>query len=200
MSLSRVLIANRGEIASRVIRACHALGLETVLAVSEADRESLPARQARRTVCIGPAAATRSYLNPKAIVAAALGTRADALHPGYGFLSESPELAALCASHGITFVGPRAEHIHQMGNKLKARAFARQHGVPMLPGSERVATCEEALKVIDDIGLPVMMKAAAGGGGRGMKVVMDRGEVQAAFTAAAAEARSAFGDETLYLE
>src|SRR5690348_6835893 len=195
MNLSRVLIANRGEIATRVIRACHALGLETVLAVSEADRESLPARQAGRTVCIGPAAATKSYLNRKAIVAAALGTHADALHPGYGFLSESAALAALCASHGVTFVGPRAEHIHRMGNKLEARAFARERDVPVLPGSEKVATFAEALQVIDRIGLPVMMKAAAGGGGRGMKVVTDRNQVQAAFMAASAEARSAFGED-----
>ena len=200
MKLSRVMIANRGEIASRIIRACHAAGLETVLAVSEADRDSLPARQAGRAVCIGPAAPGRSYLNRKAIVAAALGTGADALHPGYGFLSESPELASLCAGHGITFVGPRAEHIQQMGNKLEARAFAKRHGIPVLPGSEKVATYEDAVKVVDRIGLPVMMKAAAGGGGRGMKVVEAVKEVEAAFVAASAEARSAFGDETLYLE
>jgi acetyl-CoA carboxylase biotin carboxylase subunit len=200
MKLSRVMIANRGEIASRIIRACHALGLETVLAVSEADRDSLPARQAGRAVCIGPAEPGKSYLNPKAIVAAALGTGADALHPGYGFLAESPQLAALCASNGIRFVGPQAEHIHQMGNKLEARAFARRQGIPILPGSEKVAHVEDALKVVERIGFPVMMKAAAGGGGRGMKVVKEPAEMQAAFMAASAEARSAFGDETLYLE
>jgi acetyl-CoA carboxylase, biotin carboxylase subunit len=198
--MNRVLIANRGEIASRIIRACHAAGLETVLAVSEADRDSLPARQARRTVCIGPAAAGKSYLDRKAIVAAALGTGADALHPGYGFLAESPALAALCAANGITFIGPRADHTHQMGNKLEARAFARRHGIPVLPGSEKVTNPEEAIEMIDRIGLPVMMKAAAGGGGRGMKVVTRRGEVRPAFMAASAEARSAFGDETLYFE
>src|SRR5687767_6444305 len=136
MHLSRVMIANRGEIASRIIRACNALGLETVLAVSDADRDSLPARQASRTVCIGPAPPGKSYLNHKAIVAAALGTGADALHPGYGFLAESSQLAALCAANGITFIGPRPDHIDQMGNKLQARAFARQHGIPVLPGSE----------------------------------------------------------------
>jgi acetyl-CoA carboxylase biotin carboxylase subunit len=120
MGLARVIVANRGEIASRIIRACNALDLETILTVSDADRDSLPARQAGRVVCIGPAAPSKSYLNRKAIVAAALGTGADALHPGYGFLSESPELAALCAANGITFIGPRPDHIQQMGNKLQA--------------------------------------------------------------------------------
>ena len=200
MNLSRVFVANRGEIASRIIRACEAYGLETVLAVSEADRDSLPARQAGRTVCIGPAAPGRSYLNHKAIVAAALGSGVDALHPGYGFLSESEKLATLCGAHGITFIGPKPNHIHRMGNKLEARAFAREHGIPVLPGSEKVSSIDEALAVVDRIGLPVMMKAAAGGGGRGMKVVTRREDLATAFTAASNEARSAFGDETLYLE
>jgi acetyl-CoA carboxylase biotin carboxylase subunit len=200
MPITRVLVANRGEIAVRIIRACKSLGLETVLAVSEADRDSLPARQADRTICIGPPASGRSYLNPKALVAAALGTGCDALHPGYGFLSESATLAALCAEHGVTFIGPLPEHIHQMGNKLEARALARRSGVPVLPGSEKVASADEALAVADRIGLPVMMKAAAGGGGRGMKVVTRREDMAGMFTAAAAEARSAFGDSTLYLE
>jgi acetyl-CoA carboxylase biotin carboxylase subunit len=151
-------------------------------------------------VCIGPAAPAKSYLNPNALVAAAQGTNADALHPGYGFLSESPKLAALCDQNGITFIGPRADHIRQMGNKLEARAFARQHGIPVLTGSEKVTTLNEALRAADNIGLPLMMKAAAGGGGRGMKVVTERRTMQEAFTAASAEARSAFGDETLYLE
>jgi acetyl-CoA carboxylase biotin carboxylase subunit len=155
---------------------------------------------ADRTVCIGPASASKSYLNARALVAAALGAGADALHPGYGFLSESPLLAAMCKDHGVTFVGPRADHIQQMGNKLEARTLARQFGVPVLPGSERVASADDALKIVDSIGLPIMMKAAAGGGGRGMKIVTQHNEMAKMFTAASAEALSAFGDNTLYLE
>jgi acetyl-CoA carboxylase biotin carboxylase subunit len=200
LNLSRVLIANRGEIAVRIIRACQGLGIETVLAASEADRDSLPARIADRTVCIGPANTTDSYLNVKAIVAAALGTGSDALHPGYGFLAESPELAEACAAQGITFVGPRPEQIRQMGNKLQARSLARQYGLPILPGSEKVHSYAEAAKIAERIGLPVMMKAAAGGGGRGMKIVTDYGDMQQMFGSASAEARAAFGDDTLYLE
>ena len=200
MTLSRVLIANRGEIAVRIIRACQGLGIETVLAVSEADRDSLPARIAGRTVCIGAASTTDSYLNIKAIVAAALGTGSDAVHPGYGFLAESSELAQACADQGITFVGPRPEQIREMGNKLQARALARQYGLPILPGSEKVHSYEEAAKVAQRIGLPVMMKAAAGGGGRGMKIVTDYKDMQQMFGSASAEARAAFGDDTLYLE
>ncbi len=199
-TLRRVLVANRGEIAVRILRACDALGLETVLAVSEADRDSLPARMAGRTVCIGPAQAGRSYLDRRALVAAAVGTGADALHPGYGFLAESSELAALCATHGVTFVGPTPEQILRMGNKLQARALARQHGLPILPGSERVADAGEAVRLAAEVGLPVILKAAAGGGGRGMKVVTEPEAVGQAFVAASAEARSAFGDDTLYLE
>ena len=200
MSISRVLIANRGEIAVRIIRACRALGIETVLAVSDADRVSLPARLADRTVCIGPASPTQSYLNFKAIVTAALATESDALHPGYGFLAESPELAQACAEHGITFVGPTPEQIRQMGNKLQARTLARQFGLPMLAGSEKVHSFEEATDASRRIGLPVMLKAAAGGGGRGMKVVTDHKDMRQMFASASAEARSAFGDDTLYLE
>jgi len=200
LTVSRVLIANRGEIALRIIRACEALDIETVLAVSEADRDSLPARIAGRTVCIGPARSGESYLNLNAIVAAALGTGSDAVHPGYGFLAESPELAETCAAQGITFVGPRPEQIREMGNKLKARALARQYGLPVLPGSERVRTASQAAAMAEQIGLPIMMKAAAGGGGRGMKIVNDREETRQMFESASAEARAAFGDETLYLE
>jgi len=200
LTVSRVLIANRGEIAVRIIRACEALGIETVLAFSEADRDSLPVRIAGRAVCIGPANTTDSYLNIKAIVSAALGTGSDAIHPGYGFLAESPELAQACAAQGITFVGPRPEQIQEMGNKLQARALARQYGLPILPGSEKVHSYAEAAKLAERIGLPVMMKAAAGGGGRGMKIVMDYGEMQQMFGSASAEARAAFGDDSLYLE
>jgi acetyl-CoA carboxylase biotin carboxylase subunit len=200
VTVSRVLIANRGEIAVRIIRACQALGIETVLTVSEADRDSLPARLAGHTICIGPASATASYLNVNTIVAAALGTGSDAVHPGYGFLAESSELADACAAQGITFVGPQAEQIRQMGNKLQARALARQCGVPILAGSEKVHSYEEAAAVAEQIGLPVMMKAAAGGGGRGMKIVTEYKDMRQMFTSASAEARAAFGNDTLYLE
>ena len=160
----------------------------------------MPARLANRTICIGPASASESYLNYKAIVTAALGTGADAVHPGYGFLAESPELAEACAAEGITFVGPSAEQIRLMGNKLQARMLARECEVPVLPGSEKVHTYEEAAVLAEQIGLPVMMKAAAGGGGRGMKIVNDYKEMRQMFAAASAEARTAFGDDTLYLE
>jgi acetyl-CoA carboxylase biotin carboxylase subunit len=200
LTISRVLIGNRGEIAVRIIRACQGLGIETVLATSDADRDSMPARLADRVICIGPASASESYLNYKAIVTAALGAGADAVHPGYGFLAESPELAGACKAEGITFVGPSAEQIRLMGNKLQARMLARECGVPVVPGSEKVRTYEEAATLAEQIGLPVMMKAAAGGGGRGMKIVNDYKVMPQLFAAASAEARTAFGDDTLYLE
>ncbi|MCC6949515.1 MAG: acetyl-CoA carboxylase biotin carboxylase subunit [Bradyrhizobiaceae bacterium] len=200
MALSRVLIANRGEIAVRLIRACQDLGLATVVAVSEADRDSLPAQLADRAVCIGPARSSDSYLNPKAIVAAALGTQCDAVHPGYGFLAESPSLADACAAAGLTFVGPRAEHLHSMGNKIEARSLARSLGVPTLPGSDRIQSAQEAMEVAGRVGFPVMIKAAAGGGGRGMKVITRAEDLPQAIVSAAAEAGAAFGDSTLYIE
>jgi acetyl-CoA carboxylase, biotin carboxylase subunit len=198
--ISRVLVANRGEIALRIIRACEDLGIETVLAMSDADRNSLPARVATHCVCIGPASGLESYLNVKAVVTAALATGADALHPGYGFLAESEELAAACEKAGIVFIGPTADQIRDMGNKLQARALARKFEVPVLPGSEHVHSSDEAVAVARRIGLPVMMKAAAGGGGRGMKIVTDLKDMPGLFGSASAEARAAFGDDTLYLE
>lgn len=200
MTISRVLIANRGEIAVRIIRACQALEIETVLAVSDADRDSLPASQADRAFCIGPAAANESYLNYRAIVMAAQGTGCDAIHPGYGFLAESPELADACTEHGLIFVGPSADHMRSMGNKIEARARAEKAGVPTLPGSEKVHSVTEAAAVVAEIGLPVMLKAAAGGGGKGMKIVTDAKDLEEIFVSAAAEARASFGDDTLYLE
>jgi len=200
LELKRVLVANRGEIALRVIRACQQMGIETVLAASVADRDSLPSRVADRTVCIGPAPAAQSYLDVRAIVAAAKGTGADAVHPGYGFLSESPELAETCAAEGLVFIGPRPEHIRDMGNKLKARESAKAFGLPVLPGSEKVHTYQDAAAVAQQIGFPVMLKAAAGGGGRGMKIVLQPDQLQRMFESASAEARAAFGDNTLYLE
>jgi acetyl-CoA carboxylase, biotin carboxylase subunit len=198
--IRKVLVANRGEIALRVIRACDDLGIETVLAMSDADRGSLPAKTATRCVCIGPSPSAQSYLNIKALVMAAVATGCDALHPGYGFLAESEDLAAACEKEGIVFIGPRPDQIRDMGNKLHARALARKFEVPVLEGSEHVRSADEALAVAGRVGLPVMLKAAAGGGGRGMKIVADLKELPALFAAAAAEARAAFGDDTLYLE
>lgn len=200
MSLRRVLIANRGEIAVRVIRACRSLGIETVVAVSDADRDSLPARLADRSVCIGPARSAASYLNVGAVVTAAVGSGCDALHPGYGFLAESAALADACAQMGVTFIGPRPETIREMGNKIQARALAVRAGVPVVPGSADVADYEQAATVAHDIGLPILLKAAAGGGGRGMQVVRDASELRGAFETATAEARAAFGNGTLYIE
>lgn len=200
VAIRRVLIANRGEIALRIIHAAQALGIETVLATSQADRDSLPARMADRALCIGPAQSSESYLKIDALLTAALGSGCDALHPGYGFLAESEQLAEACAKEGIIFVGPTPDQILRMGNKLEARALARQAGVPMLPGSEKVNDFEQAMTIADGIGYPVMLKAAAGGGGRGMKIVPRREDMQRLFAAASGESRAAFGDDTLYLE
>jgi acetyl-CoA carboxylase biotin carboxylase subunit len=200
MSLRRVLVANRGEIALRIIRACQALGIEAVAAVSEADRDSLPARLANRMVCIGAARPADSYLNVGALVAAALGTGCDGVHPGYGFLSEKPELARACQEHGLRFIGPTADAIQRMGNKLEARELAREMGVPTVPGSRRVRVAEEAAGMAEAMGYPVLFKAAGGGGGRGIKIVAEPSALLNTFHTAAAEARGAFGDDSLYLE
>ncbi len=200
MRISRVLVANRGEIALRILRACEGLGLSTVLAASEADLDSLPARVADRTVCIGPPRSSESYLRPEAIVTAALGTGADAVHPGYGFLAESPALAEACDEAGLVLVGPTADQMRLMGNKIAARLRAEAAGVPTLPGSGKVAGPAEAAEVASRVGFPLMLKAAGGGGGRGMKIVEDVGALPGIFQAASAEAMAAFGDPTLYLE
>jgi acetyl-CoA carboxylase biotin carboxylase subunit len=200
MNVTRVLVANRGEIAVRIIRACQGLGIDTVLAASQADVDSMGARLAGRTVCIGPPSASQSYLDAKLLVNAALATECDALHPGYGFLAESAELSRLCGEHGLTFVGPKPDQIAQMGNKIRARALAAELGLPTLSGSTKVETPEEAVAIARKVGLPMMIKAAAGGGGRGMKIVRRKGDMAAMFTAASNEARAAFGDGTLYLE
>jgi acetyl-CoA carboxylase biotin carboxylase subunit len=200
-TLNRVLIANRGEIALRIIRACRELGIETVLACSEADRDALPARLADRAICIGPAPASQSYLNGPAIVGAAVAYGADAIHPGYGFLSENPAFAALCERQNITFIGPRAETIRQMGNKIAAKALAREAGVPVTPGSDGpVADQALAREIAETIGFPVLIKAAAGGGGRGMRVVRHERELAPLLAEAMSEARAAFGDPSVYVE
>jgi acetyl-CoA carboxylase, biotin carboxylase subunit len=200
MAISRIFIINRGEIAVRIIRTCKVLGIETIVAVSEADKDSLPARLADKAVVIGPGPATKSYLNIPVIISTAVAEGADAIHPGYGFLAEVPELAKACIENDIVYVGPQPDHILKMGNKLVARAIAQESDVPVLPGSEKVSTSEEVIEMVEKIGLPVMLKAAAGGGGRGMKIVTDKEQVKAVFESASAEAKAAFGDGTMYVE
>ena len=199
-TISRVLVANRGEIAVRVIRACRTLGIETVLAASEADRDSLPARLADRVLCVGPAPSASSYLKVGTIVEAALGSGSDAIHPGYGFLAEQPELSQACMDNGLVFIGPGPEHIRTMGDKLAARQAVAGLGIPVVPGSGLVGEFSEALDTAEDVGYPILLKAAAGGGGKGMKTVYRPEDMETVFREAAAEARSAFGDDRLYLE
>ncbi len=200
MSVTRVLVANRGEIAVRVIRACQSLAIETVAAVSDADRESMAAKMANRAVCIGPARSADSYLKIENIIAAAQGTGCNAVHPGYGFLSERAALAEACVENNITFVGPSAQNITMMGDKLEARKIARGAGVPLVPGSDHARTPHEAAELAKDIGYPLLLKASAGGGGRGIKLVWNEHEIEDTFRVAAAEARAAFGNDTLYME
>ncbi len=198
--ISKVFIANRGEIALRVIRACRESGIGTILGVSDADRDSLPAREADRTVCIGPARPQESYLRVDTIVWAALGTGADALHPGYGFLAEQPDLPRMCRERGLAFIGPPEHCIREMGNKLLSRKIVTDLGIPIIPGSENVRSIEEAEAAADKIGFPVIIKAAAGGGGRGISIVRDARDLETLFHTSSAEARAAFGDDSLYIE
>jgi acetyl-CoA carboxylase biotin carboxylase subunit len=197
----RLLVANRGEIAVRILRACRELGIETVQVYSEADRDSLPVRMADRAVCIGPARAADSYLRPDFIVSAAKTHGAQAIHPGYGFLSENAAFARMCRDAGLLFVGPTPEVIELMGEKSQARRMAVEAGVPVTPGSEgTVEDADHARREADRIGYPVLLKAAAGGGGRGMRSVERAQDVQASYVAASREALAAFGDGALYVE
>ncbi|MCF7728138.1 acetyl-CoA carboxylase biotin carboxylase subunit [Sulfitobacter sp. M22] len=200
MSLKKVFVANRGEIALRIIRACEAEGIETVLGASEADRHSLPARQATQTVCIGPSQSSASYLDVDAVVTAAKGMGCDALHPGYGFLAENAGLSDKCAEHGIIFIGPDGATISKLGDKISARRIADAAGVPVVPGRDQVESFEDAQAAAKEIGFPVLLKAASGGGGRGMQVVHAMDHLRTAYDTARAEARNAFGDDTLYME
>jgi acetyl-CoA carboxylase biotin carboxylase subunit len=200
MVLRRLFVANRGEIALRIVRAAKSLGIETVLAVSAADRDSLAAREADRAVVIGPAPARASYLNANLLVHAALATECDALHPGYGFLSERAEFAELCETNAIIFVGPTAESIRAVGDKLSARALAKASNVPMVPGSGMIESATEAQRIASEIGYPVVTKASAGGGGRGMMVARTANDLATGFDKSSHEAKEAFGDGTLYLE
>jgi acetyl-CoA carboxylase biotin carboxylase subunit len=197
----KILIANRGEIALRVLRAAKELGVQTVAVYSTADRDAMHVKLADESVCIGPPPARDSYLNIPALLAACEITGADAIHPGYGFLSENARFAEICEDHGITFIGPKAEHIRIMGDKIEAKKTARRLGIPCVPGSDGgITDDEEALRVADDIGFPVLVKAAAGGGGRGMKVARTREDLSDALATARMEAKAAFGDDAVYLE
>lgn len=198
--VNRVLIANRGEIAVRVIRACRALGLDTVLIVSTADRASMAARLADHTVCIGPAPAGQSYLHIPSVLQAALGTGCDAVHPGYGFLSENPEFARQCEAEGLTFIGPRPQAVAEAGDKVRARDLAERARIPTLAASPVLDDVDEAVAAAREIGFPVLIKATAGGGGRGMVVAEDEAQLAARFTSASSEAASAFGDGRVYVE
>ncbi len=197
----RVLIANRGEIALRIIRACHELGVEAVVAYSEADRDTLPVRLADDAICIGPAAPGRSYLHIPSIISAAEMTGCDALHPGYGFLAENPYLAEICEKVGIAFIGPTAQAIEAMANKVEARKLMDHAGLPIIPGTrEALLNLEQARSIADDIGYPLLLKAAGGGGGRGMRVVHSPDELPEAYNMARSEAQLAFGNPDVYLE
>jgi acetyl-CoA carboxylase biotin carboxylase subunit len=197
----KILIANRGEIALRVHRACREMGIKTVAVHSTADSDAMHVRLADESVCIGPPASAQSYLNIAAILSAANVTGAEAIHPGVGFLSENPEFAAMVEEHGLVFIGPSAEHIALMGDKVAAKQAAVDLGLPTVPGSPgAVPTLDEARALAEDIGYPVLIKAAAGGGGRGMKIAQSAEELESAFRLARNEARSAFGNDQVYLE
>lgn len=198
--IKRVLIANRGEIALRIIRSCRELGIETVVAYSSADRDSLPVRLADHAVCVGPSEAKASYLNIPALIAVACHYECDAVHPGYGFLSENAEFAEACQAQGLTFIGPSAEAIRLMGNKSRARESARKAGIPVIEGSPILAETADVKKWAERVGFPLLFKAAAGGGGRGMRQVQSMSELLPAWELAKAESSAAFGDDSLYME
>ncbi|MBC9824953.1 MAG: acetyl-CoA carboxylase biotin carboxylase subunit [Carnobacterium inhibens] len=198
---NKILIANRGEIAVRIIRACREMGIKTVAVYSEADRDALHMQLADEAICIGPAKATDSYLNMQSILSAAVVTNAQAIHPGFGFLSENSTFATMCKEMNVTFIGPDADTIDQMGNKANARALMIEANVPVIPGSEGFITdTNEAKQLADKLGYPVMVKASAGGGGKGMRKVLKSDDLVAAFNSAKSEAKAAFGDDQMYME
>ncbi len=197
---TKILIANRGEIAIRIIRACKEMGISTVAVYSEADRDSLHAAMADQAICIGGAKAEESYLDIRRIVSAALAVGAQAIHPGYGFLAENPELARQCRQYGLVFIGPPAEVISQMGDKEQARRLMRKNGIPVTPGTDLLRDWKEAREKAEAIGYPVLIKASAGGGGKGIRLVNAPEEMEKAFLTASNEAEKAFGDGRVYLE
>ncbi len=197
----KILIANRGEIALRIQRACHEMGIATVAVHSTADEDAMHVRLADESVCIGPPSAALSYLNIPALIAACEITNADAVHPGYGFMSENAGFAEILAEHDITFIGPSAEHINIMGDKIVAKETVKSLGIPVVPGSKgAISDGAEALKIAEDIGYPVLVKAAHGGGGKGMKVAQSSADLHDAMATARAEAMAGFGNDTLYME
>ena len=197
----KILIANRGEIALRILRAAKELGIQTVAVHSTVDRDAMHVKLADESVCIGPPSARESYLNIPALLAACEITGAEAIHPGYGFLSENARFAEILADHNITFIGPKAEHIRIMGDKIEAKRTAKRLGIPCVPGSEGGVTDDvEAMRIAKDIGFPVLVKAASGGGGRGMKVARTPADLSVALSTARTEAKAAFGDDAVYLE
>lgn len=200
MRIKRVFVANRGEIAVRIVRACHKLGIEAVVGYSEPDKRSLAVRLADKALCIGPGSAAESYLSPERLITAALATGCDSVHPGYGFLAENADFAELCIRHGLIFVGPDATAIRAMGNKLEARELARAQEVPLAPGSVRILNADDAREHARKIGFPLLFKAAAGGGGRGIRIVDNPQGLPAAYAQASAEAQAAFADNALYME
>ncbi|EOT29062.1 acetyl-CoA carboxylase biotin carboxylase subunit [Enterococcus saccharolyticus] len=198
---SKILIANRGEIAVRIIRACRELGVRTVAVYSEADKNALHAELADEAICIGPAKASDSYLNVQQILSAAIVTKAEAIHPGFGFLSENSRFASMCEECNIVFIGPKSKTIDDMGNKINARRLMIEANVPVIPGSAgAVADVEEALTIAEEIGYPVMLKAAAGGGGKGIRKVLAKEELPQHFSSAQQEAKAAFGNDDMYIE
>ena len=201
MTIEKILIANRGEIALRIHRAAHEMGIKTVAVHSTADADAMHVRLADEAICIGPPSATDSYLNIPAIISAAEISHADAIHPGYGFLSENAQFAEIVESHDITWIGPKPEHIRTMGDKVEAKRSAGALGLPLVPGSDgAIEDVDEAKAIARDIGYPVIIKAASGGGGRGMKVVNSEEELETQMQQAGSEAKAAFGDATVYLE
>lgn len=198
---SKVLIANRGEVAVRIIRACRELGIRTVAVYSEADKEAMHTELADEAVCIGPSKASESYLNKQQILSAAVLTKAEAIHPGFGFLSENSQFAEMCEACHITFIGPKSQTIDEMGNKIHARQLMKKAGVPVIPGSDgAIVDVKQALDIANQVGYPVMLKAAAGGGGKGIRKVLTEAELPSAFASAQQEAKAAFGNDEMYLE
>lgn len=199
--LRRILVANRGEIALRIIRACRELNIETIAIYSEADRDSHHVKWADISVCVGPAASQKSYLNPQNILAAALAHHADGIHPGYGYLSEQALFAEMCEAHNLVFIGPSAEQIELLGDKSRAKATMQAAGVPVIPGSAgAIADQSTLVRIAEEIGYPVIIKASAGGGGKGMRLARDRAELLKGYNTARSEAAAAFGNDAVYLE